>query len=190
MDVPIVDDVITIRKLNFQDMNLLLTELATVSLSTTAPQPDTGETYLDFLERCKTDPRLSMSPTSSAAQFDKLSEFIYELEYMVAYGELQLGTGFLAPEVTLEDVLCVARNEGLCHRDGPMVDYFTSLSEKKHMEPVRLQEEERAAYRTYRPSLEIFIDDPSGNSPHLVADYMKTSMSSEGALNKFGDVPP
>ncbi|TNJ28512.1 hypothetical protein GMRT_11899 [Giardia muris] len=171
-------------------MNLLLTELANVSISTTGPQPINGENYLEYLERCRTDPEVSRFPLSSATEFDRLTRFIYELEYMSSYGELQLGTGFLVPEATLEDVLCLARNEGLCHRDGPMVDYFTNLSEKKHMEPVRLQEEERAAYRTYRPSLEIFIDDPSGNSPHLVANYQEMINPSEGASNRLGDMHP
>lgn len=132
------------------------------------PVPEEGEIYTDFLDR--EGAAIGSFRQLASKHYNKLSQYIFELEHLAAYGELQLSRGFLIDGVHLSQILCHARNESLTHFSGLMTNYFKMIKVKEIFqgnEP-REAQEISAALRHRKFSWHSFIYHPIECSPTLV----------------------
>lgn len=132
------------------------------------PAPKEGEVYTDFLSR--EAETIGSFRQLASKHYNKLSQYIFELEYMAAYGEMQLSRGFLIDGVSLKQILCHARNESLTHFSGLMTNYFkmTKVKEIFQGNEPREAQEIVAALRHRKFSWHNFIYHPIECSPVLV----------------------
>ncbi|EET00213.1 hypothetical protein QR46_3580 [Giardia duodenalis assemblage B] len=151
-------------------MDALLQEVSIERYDAPPKEPirEEDELYTDFLDR--EGITIGSFRQLASQHYNRLSQYIFELEHLAAYGELQLSRGFLIDGVSLPQILCHARNESLTHFSGLMTNYFkiTKVKETFQGNEPREAQEISAALRHRKFSWHNFIYHPIECSPALV----------------------